>query len=88
MYLNGREAKDAVNCVGNAHGGIECVGGQWYIFYHRQSNRTNYSRQGCAEKIYFAEDGSIAQAEVTSCGLNISTPFANHCQAHLSGNSS
>lgn len=71
VYLNGREAKDAVNCVGNTHGGIECVDGQWYIFYHRQSNRTNYSRQGCAEKIYFAEDGSIAQAEVTSCGLNI-----------------
>lgn len=88
VYLNGREAKDAVNCVGNTHGGIECVDGQWYIFYHRQSNRTNYSRQGGAEKIYFAEDGSIAQVEVTSCGLNISTPFANHCQAHLSGNSS
>ena len=70
VYLNGREAKDAVNCLGNTHGGIECADGQWYIFYHRQSNRTNYSRQGCAEKIYFAEDGSIAQAEVTSCGLN------------------
>ena len=41
VYLNGREAKDAVNCVGNTHGGIECVDGQWYIFYHRQSNRTN-----------------------------------------------
>lgn len=28
------------------------------------------SRQACAEKIYFDENGHIAQAEVTSCGLN------------------
>lgn len=70
VYLDGREAKDAVNCLGNTHGGMECVDGQWYIFYHRQTNRTNYSRQACAEKIYFEEDGSIRQVEVTSCGLN------------------
>ena len=70
VFLNGREEKDAVNCVGNTHGGIECANGQWYIFYHRQTNRTNFSRQACAEKIFFAPDGSIAQAEVTSCGLN------------------
>lgn len=70
VYLEGREEKDAVNCLGNTHGGMECADGQWYIFYHRQTNRTNYSRQACAEKIYFEEDGSIRQAEVTSCGLN------------------
>ena len=70
IYLDGREAGDAVNCLGNTHGGMECIDGQWYIFYHRQTNRTNYSRQACAEKIYFEEDGSIRQAEVTSCGLN------------------
>ena len=70
VFLNGREARDAVNCVGNTHGGIECADGQWYVFYHRQTNRTNYSRQACAEKISFDENGHIAQAEVTSCGLN------------------
>ncbi|MCI8713744.1 MAG: family 43 glycosylhydrolase [Ruminococcus sp.] len=70
VYLDGRDAKDAVNCLGNTHGGMECIDGQWYIFYHRQSNRTNYSRQGCAEKIYFDEDGRIGQVEVTSCGMN------------------
>lgn len=68
--LNGKTRKDAVNALGNTHGGIECADGQWYIFYHRQTDRTNYSRQGCAEKITIAGDGSIAQAEVTSCGLN------------------
>lgn len=70
VFLHGREERDAVNCVGNTHGGIECAGGQWYVFYHRQTNRTNFSRQACAEKIYFDEKGRIAQAEVTSCGLN------------------
>ncbi len=70
VYLDGREAKDAVMNIGNTHGGIECVNGQWYVFYHRQSNRTQYSRQGCAEKITIAGDGSITQPEITSCGLN------------------
>lgn len=30
---------------------------------------TEYSRQGCAEKIYIHPDGSIDQVEITSCGL-------------------
>lgn len=70
IYLNGRTEEQSVNCLGNTHGGIEKAGNQWYVFYHRQTNRTNYSRQGCAEKVYFDENGHIAQAEVTSCGLN------------------
>lgn len=70
VFLNGRTEEQAVNCLGNTHGSIEKVGNQWYVFYHRQTNRTNYSRQGCAEKIYFDKDGYIAQVEVTSCGLN------------------
>ena len=70
IFLNGRTEAEAINCLGNTHGGIECANGQWYVFYHRQTNRTNYSRQGCAEKIFFDENGNIAQAEVTSCGLN------------------
>ena len=55
---------------GNNHGSIIEIAGQWYIFYHRQTNATWYSRQGCAEPIFFAEDGGIAQVEITSCGLN------------------
>lgn len=70
VFLDGRSGKDAVNCLGNTHGGIEKAGEQWYVFYHRQTNRTNFSRQGCAEKIFFDEEGKIAQVEVTSCGLN------------------
>lgn len=54
----------------NNHGSIVEIAGQWYIFYHRQTNGTWYSRQGCAEKIFFEKDGSIPQVEMTSCGLN------------------
>ena len=55
---------------GNNHGSIVEIAGQWYIFYHRQTNGHWYSRQVCAEPITFREDGSIIQAEITSCGLN------------------
>lgn len=54
----------------NNHGSIVEIGQDWYIFYHRHTNGTWYSRQGCAEKLCFLEDGSIPQAEITSCGLN------------------
>lgn len=54
----------------NNHGSIVEINGEWYIFYHRHTNNTWFSRQGCVEKIEFAEDGSIKQVEMTSCGLN------------------
>jgi len=55
---------------GNNHGSIIEINGEWYIFYHRQTNGTWYSRQGCLEKIRILEDGSIPQVEMTSCGPN------------------
>ncbi|GFR38761.1 hypothetical protein PRECH8_20570 [Insulibacter thermoxylanivorax] len=55
---------------GNNHGSIVEINGQWYIFYHRQTNGTHYSRQGCLEPIEILEDGSIPQVEMTSCGPN------------------
>lgn len=54
----------------NNHGSIVEIGGEWYVFYHRHTNGTVFCRQGCAEKITFNEDGSIVQAQMTSCGLN------------------
>ena len=54
----------------NNHGSIVQINDQWYIFYHRHTNGTWYSRQGCAEPIEVLPDGSIPQAELTSCGLN------------------
>lgn len=66
--LNGNT--EALNYTGNTHGGMIEIQGQWYIFYHRQTNKQCCARQGCAEKITIAPDGSIPQAEITSCGLN------------------
>ena len=55
---------------GNNHGSIVEIEGQWYVFYHRHTNGTNYSRQGCIEKIQLTEQGQINQVEMTSCGAN------------------
>lgn len=66
--LNGNQA--AVNYTGNTHGGMVEIQGQWYIFYHRQTNKQCCARQGCAEPITILPDGSIPQVPVTSCGLN------------------
>ena len=59
-----------LNYTGNTHGGMAEVNGQWYIFYHRQTNKIKCARQACAEKLTILPDGSIPQVEVTSCGLN------------------
>lgn len=53
---------------GNNHGSMVQIGDDWFIFYHRHTNGTNFSRQGCVEKLTFREDGTIVQAEMTSCG--------------------
>ena len=66
----GRKEEDRLALTGNNHGSIEQINGQWYIFYYRHTNKTSYSRQGCAEKIEILADGSIPQVEMTSCGLN------------------
>ena len=66
----GRSFENKLNMTGTTHGSIECIDGQWYVFYHRLTHKSDYSRQACAEKIYIAADGHIDQVEVTSCGLN------------------
>ena len=66
----GRTDKNRLNHTGTNHGSIECVNGQWYVFYHRLTHRSDYSRQACAEKITILPDGSIPQVEITSCGFN------------------
>jgi len=62
---------------GNNHGGIVGIHDEWYVFYHRQTNGNWFCRQGCAEKLTFDGDGTIAQVEMTSCGLN-GGPLAGH----------
>lgn len=66
----GRKPEERLNLTGTNHGSIECINGKWYVFYHRNTHGTEFSRQACAEPIEILEDGSIPQVEVTSCGLN------------------
>ena len=71
LYMNGRsDESHASNYLGNTHGGMAELNGDWYIFYHRQTNQHSYSRRACAEKLERTQDGGFKQAEVTSCGLN------------------
>lgn len=67
--LNGKSKADALNYTGNTHGSLIEIRGKYYVFYHRQTNRHQFSRQACAEEIIF-KNGRFEQAELTSCGLN------------------
>lgn len=64
-------ARAGKNYTGNTHGSIARVGDRWFVFYHRQTNRHEYSRQAMAEPLVQNLDGSFAQAELTSSGLNV-----------------
>lgn len=68
------EEDTAVYPYGNIHGGLVELNGQWYTFYHRQTNgvesRFWSARQGCADKIEISSDGTIQRAEMTSLGLS------------------
>jgi len=71
LHIDTYKAADMPTAYGaNNHGGIEKIGSDYYIFYHRHTNGNWYSRQGCAEKITILEDGSIPQVEITSSGIN------------------
>lgn len=70
VSYQGRRAKDRLNATGTNHGSIEFINGGWYVFYHRNTNKSAYSRQACAEPVRIMEDGRIAQVEITSQGLN------------------
>jgi len=51
----------------NNHGSMVKIENDWYIFYHRHTNGTNFSRQECFEKLIEKKDGTFMQAKMTSC---------------------
>jgi len=57
---------------GNIHGGLAQLKGQWYIFYHRMTNNTVFSRRACVERVTIQTDGRIPQVEQTSLGFQTS----------------
>jgi len=52
----------------NNHGSIMEYQGQWYVFYHRATHNSAMMRKACVEPIFFNEDGSIDEVEMTSQG--------------------
>ncbi len=58
----------------NNHGSIECINGQWYVFYHRCSRNSQLHRRLCIEPIEIRLDGTIPEVKMTSQGPG--KPFA------------
>lgn len=50
--FDGRKLTDCTYPIGNNHGGLVCVNGQWYIFDHRMTNGSQWNRQGVAEPVW------------------------------------
>lgn len=55
--------------VWNNHGSIAQFKGQWYVFYHRSSHNSTMMRRTCVEPIFFNDDGTIDEVEMTSQGI-------------------
>lgn len=70
----------------NNHGSLVEILGKWYIFYHRHTNGTWYSRQGCAEPVTILEDGKIPQVEITTSGMGGVLPGKGKYGAYLACN--
>lgn len=70
-YVKGGVIIDNTGCdpkSWNNHGCICEIKGQWYVFYHRSTHNSFYSRRVCVEKIYFDSAGGIQEVEMTVNG--------------------
>lgn len=68
--INGHSFWNLAYSKSNNHGGLVNLNGKWFIFDHRNSDNSGFSRQGVAEQIVIEKDGSIKQVESTSYVLN------------------
>ena len=53
----------------NNHGSLCRIGETWYVFYHRSTHASRYSRWVCAEPVSFGPDGSIREVRMTTSGM-------------------
>jgi arabinoxylan arabinofuranohydrolase len=65
----------------NNHGSMAEVNGQWYVFYHRSTHNSKMMRKACMEPVYFNEDGSIDEVEMTSQGAGPPLPASTRIPA-------
>ena len=69
--------------AGTIHGSVELIGGKYYVFYHRCTNDTDFSRQACAEPITINADGTFSQVEITTQGVSAPLPAKGEYLAAL-----
>ena len=69
--------------AGTIHGSIEQINKKYYVFYHRCTNNTDFSRQACAEPVTINADGTINQVEITTQGVGAPLPAAGEYSAAL-----
>lgn len=88
----GRETDENGNVIasatvsGNTHGGICQIGGQWYVFYHRQTGVDEFARQAMVAPITVDIQGDkvyISEGEYDSQGF--STEGLNPFEVHSAG---
>ena len=72
-YRKGGVIIDNTGCdpqTWNNHGSITEYKGRYFVFYHRSTQNSRYSRRVCVEQININEDGSIDEVPMTSNGAS------------------
>lgn len=73
----------------NNHGSLCQIGNDWYVFYHRSTHNSKYSRRVCVEKIEFDGNGHINEVEMTINGQEERVPASRlisaSCASCLNG---
>ena len=70
----------------NDHGSIAEFKGQWYVFYHRSTHGSEFSRHVCAEKIEITKDCFIKEVKMTSGCFETGEYVAANTACTLCGN--
>ena len=53
----------------NIHGSLAEIGEKYYVFYHRSSENSRFSRRACVEEITLRADNSIPAVSMSSAGF-------------------
>lgn len=76
-YRKGGTIIDNIHCdpgTWNNHGSLAEFNGNWYLFYHRSSQNSQFNRRMCAEPVVFTREGELKEVEMTSQGCGIPLP--------------
>jgi hypothetical protein len=69
--------------AGTIHGSVERINREYYVFYHRCTHNTDFSRQACAERIRMNPDGTFEQTEITTQGMGKALAAAGKIPASI-----